>query len=92
MSQSKRKKVTMICETCKGENVRQDAWAEWDTDAQKWVLAETFDNAFCCDCEGETTIIEEEKELKPHRDDALLKHAEMVYDHDRDFPGEFSEE
>lgn len=48
--------VVPECNHCHGTNVRVDAWAEWDADNQKWVLGETFQQAFCCDCDGETTL------------------------------------
>ena len=47
-----------ICKTCRGDNVRRDAFAAWDTENQCWELAETFDAAHCDDCEGETTLEE----------------------------------
>ena len=47
-----------ICKTCKGENVNLDAFTTWNTENQCWELAATFDNAFCDDCGGETTLEE----------------------------------
>ena len=49
-----------ICERCGSERVWLDANAEWDHEEQAWVLLNTFDNAYCTDCEGETTIKDEE--------------------------------
>jgi hypothetical protein len=50
--------VTYICSTCDGETVTRDAWAEWDVEAQDWVLGAAFDDAFCHDCEAETRLVE----------------------------------
>jgi hypothetical protein len=56
------KKVRMVCATCGGEGVLADAYAEWDFDAQEWVVQNTFDKgAYCNTCDGETRI--EEKEV-----------------------------
>lgn len=45
-----------ICDTCKSDRVLCDAWAEWDTIKQEWVLSTTFSAAFCKDCDCETSI------------------------------------
>lgn len=49
-------KLRMTCGTCGSTNVKHDAWAAWDEDAQEWILDNTFDYAHCEDCEQETTI------------------------------------
>lgn len=49
-------RTKMICQRCGSEDVRHDAWAEWDFDHQEWTLAETFDYAHCNNCDGECTI------------------------------------
>ncbi|MDP8994903.1 MAG: hypothetical protein M3N07_07990 [Pseudomonadota bacterium] len=50
--------VDYVCRTCRGTNVVRDAWAEWDAEAQQWVLGTVFDYAHCHNCEGETRLIE----------------------------------
>jgi len=50
------RRLIMVCETCGSEDVRLDAWAAWDTENQRWELAQTFDYAHCENCEGECTI------------------------------------
>lgn len=51
------KKVRKVCKHCGSDDVRKDAWAEWDEDKQEWVLADVYDsNDYCVVCEGETTI------------------------------------
>jgi hypothetical protein len=47
-----------ICKTCKGDNVRLDAFAVWDTENQCWELGSIFEQAHCDDCERETTLEE----------------------------------
>ena len=50
-------KYNFICSDCKSDDVLADAYAEWDTDTQKWVISNTFDNAFCNSCNGEANLI-----------------------------------
>lgn len=53
-------RMKMVCDQCGSEDVRCDAWAEWDKDNQQWTLAETYDNSHCNACDGETSISEVE--------------------------------
>jgi hypothetical protein len=55
-----RPKVIMICNTCGSEEVLVDAWAAWDKDNQRWELFNTFDAAFCAECDGECSISEKQ--------------------------------
>ncbi len=50
--------MKIICNTCKSENVARDANAAWDVNLQQWVLSAVFDQAFCNDCDSETTLEE----------------------------------
>lgn len=50
--------VNYVCERCGGNVVTRDAWAEWDVEAQDWVLGAAFDCAYCHDCEEETNLEE----------------------------------
>lgn len=54
--------VEFTCRYCGGSNVLRDAWAEWNAANQEWVLADTFLNAYCRDCDCETKLIERELE------------------------------
>ena len=49
-------KIKMVCRDCGSDDVRQDAYAAWDDTEQDWVLAGTYDDAFCCACEGEARL------------------------------------
>ena len=49
-------KYVYVCSTCNSENVKCDAWAVWNVATQSWETAETFDSAWCDDCDGETNI------------------------------------
>lgn len=51
-------KLNMVCSVCGSKDVVRDAWAEWDFEAQEWVLQNVFDNAYCETCEGECSIKE----------------------------------
>lgn len=43
-----------VCNTCGGTGVRVDAWACWDTQAQRWALHSTCEAvAICADCDSE---------------------------------------
>jgi hypothetical protein len=47
-----------ICQTCKSDNVRLDAFATWDTENQCWELGSIFEQAHCDDCERNTQLVE----------------------------------
>jgi hypothetical protein len=51
-------RIDFVCRDCGGNSVSRDAWAEWDVEAQDWVLGSAFDYAFCHDCEAETRLEE----------------------------------
>lgn len=55
-----KKTMTRVCSECGSENVLKDAWASFDSESQKWVLDQVFDQGFCKDCDGECTINEKE--------------------------------
>lgn len=57
------KPIEIVCKHCEGSRVLLDAYAEWSVESQDWELCSTFDNAYCLDCEGETTPTEKELEL-----------------------------
>lgn len=59
---SGQKPIKITCSTCGSDDVRRDAWAEWDIDLQKWVLGTVFDAGHCESCEGESRLVEEELE------------------------------
>ena len=50
------------CTNCGSEEVAVDATAEWDFDAQEWVLDSTFDHAYCGGCDGHTIDFKEVEE------------------------------
>jgi len=49
-----------VCSFCGSDSVKLDAWAVWDVDSQSWQVSETFEAAWCDDCDGETTVREVE--------------------------------
>ena len=56
-------KIRMVCSHCGSENVKADAFASWEYDAQRWEVEQTFyKGGWCDDCDGETSI-EEKTEL-----------------------------
>lgn len=56
-----KQKVKIICAECGSDNVRRDAYAEFDVDAQEWVLSTVFDQGYCEACGG----VEERLEERP---------------------------
>jgi hypothetical protein len=54
------KRVSYVCAHCGSSTVLMDAWATWDTEQQDWVLHDTLTEAFCQECEGETSLVEVE--------------------------------
>lgn len=53
-------KIKIVCGTCGGDDVRRDATAEWDEDAQKWSLAGVQDQGYCeGKCDGAEVSLEE---------------------------------
>lgn len=53
--------IQMFCTHCHGSNIKCDAWAEWNVKDQDWYLSDyDTSNAWCEDCEGETSLCEED--------------------------------
>lgn len=46
------------CVACHSERVLRDARACWSYEHQEWELSQTFDQAYCKDCEGDCTLEE----------------------------------
>jgi hypothetical protein len=46
------KRIAIICGTCGSDEVSRDAWANWDTREQEWVLGAVFDYGHCHRCDG----------------------------------------
>ena len=55
--------ILILCRACGSQNVRRDAYAEWDDEAQIWVLASVFDHGICDDCGAENSLVERWKGL-----------------------------
>lgn len=53
--------IQMACSNCGSVDIKADAWAEWDFNAQQWVLSQTFDATHCEDCEGEASCDEHDQ-------------------------------
>ena len=50
--------ITIHCATCGSEDVRRDAFAQWNVEAQQWELAELYDGASCQACDCDTSLTE----------------------------------
>lgn len=53
MAQAKGKPV---CSRCGSDNVKKDAWAEWNAETQQWELSNTYDETYCEECEESCTL------------------------------------
>ena len=53
-------KKEMVCEECGSKDVWIDAISKWDISNQEWVLGGTFQEEHCDNCDGSTTIKEQE--------------------------------
>ncbi len=62
MPTTQNKKIDIACKHCGSRDVRRDADAKWNAEAQTWELCAVFDNATCDECGGETSLIEIELE------------------------------
>lgn len=51
-----------VCGTCSSENVWVDANAAWNPKTQQYELLNTFDHAYCDDCDASTHIINPDEE------------------------------
>lgn len=45
-----------ICTKCGSERVARDAWACWNRETGLWEIENVFDQLFCHQCEGDTTV------------------------------------
>jgi hypothetical protein len=62
------KKIRIVCSHCGSEDVRADAYAQWDVDSQSWEIAQVFEKgAFCSQCDGETRIEKRPIEARDQR-------------------------
>jgi hypothetical protein len=64
--------IQIICGNCGSANVRRDAYADYDTEAQEWVLGAVFDEGHCEICEGESRL--EELPLAEWRESLIEAH------------------
>ena len=54
----KEENVFIVCRDCGSQDVRRDAWAEWDAERQQWFLGALFDQGYCEACGEEATLEE----------------------------------
>ncbi len=52
-------KIRKVCDECGSDDVRCDAFAAWDVEAQEWVLGSTYDAEHCEHCQGEARLVDE---------------------------------
>lgn len=55
------RKIKYACLTCGSEEITFDATAEWDVEAQRYVVSTLFDDCFCGSdtCQGEERRVQE---------------------------------
>ena len=54
--EEKQPKLKPVCDECESDEVLADASAEWDSEQREWVLASTYDNMTCQDCNDDCHI------------------------------------
>jgi hypothetical protein len=54
------KRFAIRCSRCGSDEVSRDAWTNWATKQQEWVIGAVFDYAHCHRCDSETSLIEVE--------------------------------
>ncbi|CAG7580571.1 MAG: hypothetical protein SLAVMIC_00481 [uncultured marine phage] len=54
VSENVDQKVGYVCGECGSDDLRWDAWAEWNEDLQKMELLSTMDSCYCEPCGKET--------------------------------------
>jgi hypothetical protein len=54
------KRIAIVCGNCGSDEVGRDAWANWDTREQTWVLGAVFDYGHCHRCDGDSRLVEVE--------------------------------
>ena len=53
----KAKREKPVCAECGSDDVRADAYAEWNVDTQQWEVSATFDKGAVCEtCGGECSL------------------------------------
>jgi len=46
-----------VCSHCGSDEIKFDAWAEWNPESQKFELAQAFQyKAHCDECDGQTSV------------------------------------
>lgn len=50
--------IRIVCKHCGSDDVRRDAWADWNPDTQQWELGEVFDYGHCNHCDDESSLVE----------------------------------
>ena len=62
-------RVNKVCGLCASKEVVRDAWAEWDTELQAWVLKTFFDSGFCESCETTSDDLIVDEPIKENTND-----------------------
>lgn len=51
------KKEKPVCANCGSDDVKADAYADWNIETQRWEVANIFDKgSYCCTCDGECRL------------------------------------
>ena len=76
------KRIKIVCRKCGSDDVRRDAWAEWDTENQEWTLGTVFDQGHCEACEGESSLTEIEIPEGARAGDTVTLHGITLTEHE----------
>ncbi len=71
------------CGCCGGRRVRCDAWGRWDMPNGQWQVEESFDGAYCVDCEAGCTLAwQVDEDFRQHRIrrlNDLVRHGDLCH-------------
>ena len=59
--------IKYTCPECHSEEVLRDAFAEWNSDKQEWVLHDIYDD-YCCNTCGLSFAEPKEEEVNEHQE------------------------
>lgn len=82
-------KVKMVCAKCGSEDVQCDAYAVWNKEYQVWELGNTFDEAYCNDCDASTSLEEEPLEEAPEHTCKFCGSSSSVDPSDQTAPADY---
>ena len=57
------KEIKKVCSKCGSDDVWCDGTAVWCEETQDWVLQTVYQYSYCHNCDGDTTLVDKEKQV-----------------------------